>query len=230
MNNYYNENDPYCAQWLRNLIAAGHIAPGDVDERSIIDVKPDDLTGYDQCHFFAGIGGWSYALRIAGWPNDCPVWTGSCPCQPLSGMGQRKGHIDERHLWPAFHALIAECSPATVFGEQVASKDGCEWFSAIRIDLEELGYAVGGANLCGAAAGSPQIRQRLFFVANSLQKQKRTWRFNGMQESQRNPWAGLLRPPRSCVANGISRNVDQVGAFGNAIIPQIAAEFIIASI
>ena len=26
---YYNEFDPYAAQWLRNLIDAGHIAPGD---------------------------------------------------------------------------------------------------------------------------------------------------------------------------------------------------------
>jgi hypothetical protein len=30
---YYNEIDPFAAQWLRNLIAAGHIAPGEVDER-----------------------------------------------------------------------------------------------------------------------------------------------------------------------------------------------------
>ncbi len=35
---YYNEIDPYAAQWLRNLIRQGHIAPGDVDERSIEDL------------------------------------------------------------------------------------------------------------------------------------------------------------------------------------------------
>src|SRR5688572_30643871 len=63
--NYYNEHDPYAAAWLRNLIAAGHIAPGDVDERSILDVQPADLAGYVQCHFFAGIGVWSHALRLA---------------------------------------------------------------------------------------------------------------------------------------------------------------------
>ena len=34
---YYNEIDPFAAQWLRNLINAGHIAPGIVDERSIED-------------------------------------------------------------------------------------------------------------------------------------------------------------------------------------------------
>src|SRR5262245_57171770 len=99
---YYNEIDPYAAQWLRNLIAAGHIANGDVDERSIVDVQPSDLAGYTQCHFFAGIGGWSYALRLAAWPAPRAVWTGSCPCQPLSRTGKRKGHADERHLWPAF--------------------------------------------------------------------------------------------------------------------------------
>ncbi len=123
---YYNENDPFAAAWLRELVKAGHIAPGDVDERSVMEVQPDDLEGYAQCHFFAGIGGWSHALRLAGWPDDRPVWTGSCPCQPLSSAGQQKGHADERHLWPAFQSLIAERRPATVFGEQVASKDGRE--------------------------------------------------------------------------------------------------------
>ncbi len=166
MPTYYNEIEPYAARWLRNLIAAKLIADGDVDERSIVDVKAGDLAGYAQCHFFAGIGGWSYALRLAGWPDDRAVWTGSCPCQPLSSAGQRKGHADERHLWPAFHALIAECRPATVFGEQVASKDGREWFAGVRADLEDLGYACGATDLCAASVGAPHIRQRLYWVAD----------------------------------------------------------------
>jgi DNA (cytosine-5)-methyltransferase 1 len=161
---YYNEHDPYAAQWLRNLIAAGHIAAGDVDERSIVDVCADDLQGFTQCHFFAGIGGWSLALRIAGWPDDRPVWTGSCPCQPLSSSGARRGHADERHLWPAFHRLIAECRVPVVFGEQVAGKDGREWLAGVRADLEALGHAVGAADLCAAGIGAPHMRQRLFWV------------------------------------------------------------------
>lgn len=108
MTAYYNEIDPYAAQWLRNLVAAVHIAPGDVDERSIEDVHPDDLKPYTQRHFFAGVGVWSYALRLAGWPDDRPVWTGSCPCQPFSAAGQAAGFDDERHLWPDFHWLIKE--------------------------------------------------------------------------------------------------------------------------
>jgi DNA (cytosine-5)-methyltransferase 1 len=164
---YYNDNDRFASQWLRNLVAAGHLPAGDVDERSILDIDPADLAGYTQCHFFAGIGGWPYALRLADWPDDREVWTGSCPCQPLSSAGQRRGHADERHLWPAFHALIAECRPATVFGEQVASRDGREWLCGIRADLERLGYACGAADLCAASAGAPHIRQRLFWVVDA---------------------------------------------------------------
>jgi DNA (cytosine-5)-methyltransferase 1 len=168
MTAWYNENDPHAAQWLRNLVEAGLLPQGDVDERSIADVRGADLDGYDQCHFFAGIGGWPLALALAGWPAEREVWTGSCPCQPLSGAGQRKGHADERHLWPAFHRLIAERGPATVFGEQVAGKDGREWLAAVRADLEGDGYACGAADLSAAGVGAPHIRQRLYWVAQRL--------------------------------------------------------------
>ncbi len=151
---YYNEFDPSAAAWLRELIARGLIADGDVDERSIVDVQADDLVGYIQCHFFAGIAGWSYALRLAGWPDDRPVWTGSCPCQPFSNAGKRKGTDDERHLWPEFARLIGHAKPEYVFGEQVASAAGRDWLSAVRIDLEALGYAVGAADLCAAGVGA----------------------------------------------------------------------------
>ena len=119
MSAYYNENDTFAAQWLRNLIANGLIAPGHVDDRSIVDVSPADLTGYTQCHFFAGLGGWSFAARLAGWPDDRALWTGSCPCQGESGAGKRLGKDDPRHLWPAWFPLIAACRPAVVMGEQV---------------------------------------------------------------------------------------------------------------
>lgn len=148
MRAYYNEFDPYAAQWLRNLIAAGHITPGEVDERSILDVRPSDLVGFERCHFFAGIGVWDYALNLAGWPAGCEVWTGSCPCQPFSAAGKRGGTADERHLWPALFHLIRERRPAKFLGEQVASKDGLGWLDLVQADLEGEGYAVGAADLC----------------------------------------------------------------------------------
>lgn len=180
MTAFYNENDPFAAQWLRNLIAAGHIAPGVVDERSIEDVTPDDLRGFTQCHFFAGVGVWSLALRRAGWPDDKPVWTGSCPCQPFSAAGKGNGFSDERHLWPAFFHLISECKPSVIFGEQVASKDGLGWLDLVQTDLEATNYAVGAVDLCAAGFGAPHIRQRLFWVADSDNAGLEGWK--GMPE------------------------------------------------
>jgi DNA (cytosine-5)-methyltransferase 1 len=161
---YYNEIDPKAAAWLRELIKAGHIAPGEVDERSIVDVRPSELAGFVQCHFFAGIGVWSYALRRAGWSDSRPVWTGSCPCQPFSAAGKGGGFADERHLWPHWFHLIGECRPAIVFGEQVASKDADVWIDLVQTDLEALGYAFGAVPFPSAGIGAPNIRDRMYWV------------------------------------------------------------------
>lgn len=182
---YYNEIDPYAAQWLRNLIAAGHIAPGEVDERSIEDVTPDDLRGFTQCHFFAGIGVWSHSLRLAGWPDDKPVWTGSCPCQPFSAAGKGDGFADERHLWPSFFHLISECRPVAVFGEQVAAGNANAWFDLVQSDLEGVGYAFGLVPFTSASIGAPHIRERAYWVANSnseIDDRRGNIRANGWDE------------------------------------------------
>ncbi|ARJ70376.1 DNA cytosine methyltransferase [Paracoccus contaminans] len=182
---YYNDADPAACGWLRELIAAAQLPDGVVDERSILDVAPDDLRGFTQCHFFAGIGGWPHALRLAGVAEDLSVWTGSPPCQPFSVAGQRKGQHDDRHLAPAFLRLVAACRPELVFGEQVASAAvlgpvggaarvaaagpaGWAWFDALAADLETASYAVAAADLPAAGIGAPHIRQRLFFGAVAL--------------------------------------------------------------
>jgi len=169
---YYNEFDPYAAQWLRNLIDAGHIAKGEVDTRSIKDVSASDLTGYVQCHFFAGLGGWSHALRLAGWPDDRPVWTGSCPCQPFSAAGTQKGTADDRHLWPVWFDLIRECRPGVVFGEQVEAAINHGWLDLVQSDLESESYACGAAGIPAAGVGAPHIRQRLWFVADDTNSRR----------------------------------------------------------
>ena len=171
---YYNEIDPSCAQWLRNLIAVGHIAPGEVDERDIRDVHPDDVRGFAQCHWFAGIGGWSRALRLAGYPDERPVWTGSCPCQPFSSAGAGLGFADERHLWPFWHWLIAQRRPAKIFGEQVASKDVEPWIDLVFTDLEATGYACGTNPFPSASVGAPHIRDRTYFMADAAFGAQRT--------------------------------------------------------
>ncbi len=236
MSAYYNEIDQYAAQWLRNLIAAGHIAPGDVDERSILEVKPYDLRGYAQCHFFAGIGGWSYALRLAGWPDDGPVWTGSCPCQPFSTAGHQRGSEDERHLWPAFFNLIRQRRPARVFGEQVAGAAGYAWWDHVAADLEGEGYAAAAADLGAHSVGSIHMRQRIYWIGsdpNSDRPQRRKHEPIAVCE----PWGQeqFARLVHESVqlsgATGKGGALDDglsklLGGFGNAIVPQVAAAFI----
>lgn len=163
---YYNDTDPFCCAWVRNLIEAGLVAPGVVDERSITEIQPDDLRGFRQVHMFCGIAVWSHALRCAGWPDDRPIWTGSCPCQPFSVAGAKCGTADERHLWPEFFRLIRESSPGIVVGEQVSGPAALAWLDLVQDDLEGAGYACGAANTCACSVGAPHIRQRLYWVAN----------------------------------------------------------------
>jgi DNA (cytosine-5)-methyltransferase 1 len=167
MTAYYNENDQFAAAWLRELIKAGHIADGHVDTRSIKEVQPADLRGYTQHHFFAGIGGWSHALRLAGWPDDRPVWTGSCPCQPFSAAGKRAGAADDRHLWPDWFRLVRECRPSVVLGEQVEGAVRLGWLDLVFGDLEGEGYACGAVVFGAHSVGAPHIRQRLYWVADT---------------------------------------------------------------
>lgn len=233
MTAFYNEIDPYCAQWLRNLIDAGHIAPGVVDERSIEDITPNELRGYTQCHFFAGIAVWSYALRLAGWPDDRPVWTGSCPCQPFSSAGKGHGLADERHLWPAWFHLIRERVPPVVFGEQVAS--AADWLRLVHGDLEGVGYAVGAVPIEAASAGAPHRRDRVWLVADTERNEQsreepRFWpagRMGRVEQSMAwdGGWKAALARFR-VVDDGIARCVAATDAARNAIVPQAAAAVI----
>jgi len=248
-------------------------------------LTPETVAPYGAAHFFAGVGGWPLALRMAGWPDDKPVWTASLPCQPFSNAGKRKGTKDERHLWPVFRELVAECRPPVLFGEQVASRDGREWLAGVRTDLEALGYAVGAADLCAAGVGAPHIRQRLFWVAtqglgdahdqglarragesgNHGQEQQALERAGGDagrladadgagrgagSEATEAPrygrpagaesWSSAywhlcldgkhrrvpLEPELFPLAHGLPGRVGQLRAYGNAIVPPLAATFV----
>lgn len=245
MTAYYNENNRFAARWLRSLISAGEIAPGDVDERSITEVLPDDLRGYTRCHFFAGIGGWSAALRLAGWPDDRPVWTGSCPCQPFSAAGHQRGSADERHLWPAFFGLIRERRPAKVFGEQVAGLAGLAWWDHVAADLEGEDYAAAAADLPTSGVGGSHARARIYWVAADPKGQHGDAHGVLEQSGEWRPQIATRRLPRLTVRGGwwesdgrgerrptLVRNHDGLSSilagFGNAIVPELGARFVMA--
>ena len=193
---YYNEIDEFAVQWLRNLMDADVIPRGDIDTRSIEDVTPNDVRGYTQCHFFAGIAGWVHALDLAGWPRDRPVWTGSCPCQPFSAAGKGAGFADERHLWPAWQHLIAQCRPPVIFGEQVASKAVDAWIDLVHADMEGMGYAFGSVQFPAAGVGAPHIRDRNYWVGYANDA-----RLEGLGGGH-SPEGGRIAAPGSVAAAG----------------------------
>lgn len=227
---YYNDADKYVCAWLDNLQREGAIAAGDVDCRPIQEIKPHELEPYTQCHFFAGVGGWSLALRMAGWPDDEPVWTGSCPCQPWSKMGRRRGEDDPRNLWPIWFELIRRRQPATILGEQVAGAG--LWLDNAFADLEGLGYACGAADMPAASEGAPQNRPRLWFVADATGERRRSRLRKVKAQRNRTEFADSgwwpAEPSVSRVAHGIPGAVDFNRAIGNAIAPAVGANFIAA--
>lgn len=242
---YYNENDPYAAAWLRQLISDGLIAPGDVDERSIVDVQASDLEGYTQHHFFAGIGGWSLALQLSGWPVDRPIWTGSCPCQPWS-IGNThhaggKGRNDSRHLWPAWLRLIRKQRPCVIFGEQVEKAILRGWLDCVFTELEGEAYACGATVLPACCKRARHERKRIWWCANSCGER---WKgsqsiasvFESAKKTQSvdgNPlaraWSALDGDIGDLLhSDGLSVVVERqkLRGYGNAIVPEIGAEFI----
>lgn len=164
---FYNEIDPYCVSRLKLLMKQGLIMDGEVDSRSIKDVTKKDLKGFTRAHFFAGIGGWDFALGLAGWPEDRPVWTGSCPCQPFSTAGKGEGYEDPRDLWPVWERLIGESAPDVVLGEQVEKAIAFGWLDRVYRDLEARGYALGSAIIPGVCVNAPHKRDRIWFVGDS---------------------------------------------------------------
>jgi DNA (cytosine-5)-methyltransferase 1 len=217
---YYNEHDPFAAAWLRELIAAGKIPAGHVDERDIQYVQPSDLVGYRHCHFFAGIGGWALAMRLAEWPDDEPLWTGSCPCPPWSSAarGRGRGFDDPRHLWPAWSRLIAARRPCRIAGEQVASAR--DWLDQVWDDMEAMHYTFRPVVLPACAIGADHIRERIYFCSDTDRDREPSVSVDA--EVAGMSWRDR-QPTRVVSSNGVSR---LMAGFGNAIVPQVAAEFL----
>jgi len=260
--NIYVDIDEFVVDWLDNLQRNDLLQAGHAVVMDITKARPWMFHSYTQVHLFAGIGGWPLALRMAGWPDDEPVWTGSPPCQPFSNAEKRKGMDDERHLWPAFFDLVRECRPPVIFGEQVESAARHGWLDALQADLEGIGYAFGAAVLPAASVGAPHIRHRIFFVAEMVAdaggeglqericnrqiqqetmvtfKRKTTKRSGDISYRIAADWDDLewiecsdgkarpTQPGLFPLVDWAPARVGRLRAYGNAIVPQVAAEFV----
>jgi DNA (cytosine-5)-methyltransferase 1 len=234
----YTDINPFCCRALDKLVDRRLLPVGDVWEGDIRGLH--GLERLTQIHFFCGIGGWPLALNLVRWPNDLPIWTGSCPCQPFSVSGEQHGTKDHRDLWPDFFSLIDQYHPPLVMGEQVTGEAGLIWLDRVVVDMEKAGYEVRAVELAACAVGAPHIRPRIYWLAYSkdagLQRPLRTFARShfSSQSASAELYSGRLRAgfyPRATPTiirplDGLSNLVDFVSAIGNAIVPQVAAAFI----
>lgn len=235
---YYNEIDPFCCQWLRNLIAANKIPNGDVDERDIREVSPSDLRGYSQLHLFAGIGGFAYAARLAGWPDDRPILTAGFPCQDISNAGSKLGLSGARSgLWNETRNLICELRPCIALLENSTALT-YTGLGTILSDLAEIGFNAEWDCLRASDFGAEHERERAYIVSypHGLNGQKRMGIFPfdeakifaARNRNSDQIWLASTRPTPDMV-DGLSTGMVKrhaTKAIGNSIVPQVAAEII----
>ena len=94
------------------------------------------------------------------------IITGGYPCQPFSLAGVRRGHQDDRHLWPEMLRVIKAVRPRWVIGENVAGHISMG-LDTVLSDLEAAGYASRCYVIPAVAADAPHRRDRCWIVANA---------------------------------------------------------------
>ena len=188
MKRLYVEIDAKACAWMDELIKDGSLPPGDVWCRDLTTITADEVSGYDERHWCAGIGVWAAALEMAGWQGPCD--TVSLPCQPFSCAGKQKGKDDERHLWPAFFEILRELRAPVIFGEQVQAAIAHGWIDRVFDDLESQDYACGQIVLPACSVGAPHIRQRLWWVAHLQEHGRRQGYTLGYGSDERDSTGG----------------------------------------
>ena len=117
-----------------------------------------------------------------------------------------------------------------VINEQVFPREA--WVAHVR-RVEAEGYASGATVLPACGVGAPHVRNRLWWTAvadtncEGLEGIHETGRREHLQSTAqdvRRHW--LSEPAMDRVAYGIPNRVGRLRAYGNAIVPQVAAEFI----
>lgn len=189
--------------------------------------------------------------------NKINVLTGGFPCQPYSGAGLRLGKEDERHLWPEMLRAIREIQPPWVVGENVLGLVNWSKglvFHEVQADLEAEGYEVWPYVLPACGIGAPHTRERVWFVAYSREKLlnapfptdskiedawtrqekwSKDWNEFKLGTTVGHTGVGFyngidFEPTVIRKDDGLPYQLDELEAFGNAIVPQLALKIFIA--
>jgi len=236
---YYNEIDPFCCGVLKARIADGRLPGGQVDGRDVREVRPDEIPA-GQVHLFAGIGGFAYAARLAGLPDDFDIWTAGFPCQDISTAGKGAGLSAPRSgLWREVVRCLRVVRPPRLLVENVAALLG-RGMGTVLGDLAGSGYDAEWDCLPASTFGARHLRCRVFISAHagilpdadpfgriySSQRHTALSVFGGFSTPE--AWPGLDEPELFGDLDGIPGGLDFVqqanAAYGNAIVPQVAAK------
>lgn len=173
------------------------------------------------------------------------IITGGYPCQPFSLAGNRRGRHDERHLWPHLLRIIKHAAPAWVLCENVYGHITMG-LDEVCDDLEKAGYAVQSFVVPAISKGAPHKRDRLWIVARlpdaargvmEERPEKSISRVGNIQIEFRRmgETIGISteqgEPPICGTVDGIPEELDsdrkeRLQALGNAVVPQVAFEFL----
>ncbi len=100
------------------------------------------------------------------WRGRVDIVTAGLPCQPYSVAGKRRGHEDERAIWPTFVRIVEEVRPSMVFLENVPAF--LQFFRPVGEALSGLGYWIEAGLFSAAEVGAPHRRERLFVLAGRV--------------------------------------------------------------
>ena len=118
---------------------------------------------------------WSDVESFDGrvWRGVVDVVSGGFPCQDISLAGKGAGIAEGTRsgLWSEYARLIGELRPRYVIVENVAALLG-RGLGRVLGDLAALGYDAEWHCIPASAVGAPHIRDRVWVVAYSHQKQR----------------------------------------------------------
>lgn len=169
-----------------------------------------------------------------GWELDRErprLVTAGWPCQPFSVAGKRRGESDDRALWPQVRRIVDALRPEFFLGENVPGIVNMD-LDTVLSDLEGIGYSCGALDIPASGIGAYHRRHRVWVVAHSVQERgrsgdkRRNDAGNALKSSVDSGNWRLSFPDVHRAVDGLPGRLDRIGAVGNAIVPQIAANLI----